>query len=292
VAVADFISDGKRAVSFGGEGSVKAWDLKTFAESRVISDRHLRGVLGVKPVANHVLLVYQELFAKPSVVRQWDLDSGNLSDVCQLNTQTIGGLRDAVFSADCRVMLIVGSKTIGLWSLSGAMLMSQFEITKRINALALSANAQSILCAEGDNLIHLVNATSGQRTATLVGHESKVNEVRFTLSGDLALSCSDDQTVRVWDLQSGKEIRCLRGHTSGIWCLDVSADGKYAASAGSGYPENETDCTIRIWDINTGGEVARYVGHRKGIRSVRFNRSGDLLMSASVDKTVRLWKVK
>jgi WD40 repeat protein len=162
-----------------------------------------------------VLLVYQELFAKPSVVRQWDLDSGNLSDVCQLDTQTIGGLRDAVFSADCRVMLIVGSiRRLALWSLSGATLMSQFEIAKRINALALSANAQSILCAEGDNLIHLVNATSGQRTATLVGHEGEVKEVRFAPSGDLALSCSNDQTVRVWDLHSGKEVRCLRGHTS------------------------------------------------------------------------------
>ena len=292
VDVAVFLSDGKRAVSFGRERSVKAWDLKTFAESHVISNRHLRGMLGVRPDANGVLLVYQELFAKPSVVRQWDLDSGNLSDVCQLNTQTIGGLRNAVFSANCRVMLVVGDKKIVLWSLSGPTLTSQFEITKRINALALSANAQSILCAEDDNLIHLVNATSGQRTATLVGHEGEVNEVRFTPSGDLALSCSNDRTVRVWDLHNGKEVRCLRGHTSGIWCLDVSADGNYAASAGSGYPENEKDCTIRIWDINTGSEVARYVGHSKGIRSVRFNRSGDLLMSASVDKTVRLWKLQ
>jgi WD40 repeat protein len=108
----------------------------------------------------------------------------------------------------------------------------------------------------------------------------------------VALSCSDDQTVRVWDLQSGKELRCLRGHTSGIWCLDVSGDGKYAASAGSGYPESGKDCTVRIWDINTGSEVARYVGHSQGIRSVRFNRSGELLMSASVDKTVRLWNLQ
>jgi len=288
VDVAVFLSDGKRAVSFGREDSVKAWDFKTFTESRVISNRHLRGMLGVRPDANHVLLVYQELFAKPSVVRQWDLDSGELSDVCQLNTQTIGGLRNAVFSADCRVMLVVGDKKIALWSLSGPTLMSQFEIAKGMNALALSANAESILCAERDNLIHLVNTTSGQKTATLVGHEGEVNQVRFTPSGDLALSCSDDRTVRVWDLKTGKEIRCLRGHTSRIRCLDVSDDGKYAASAGSG---SGNDCTVRIWDVSSGLELTRYVGHGEGILSVRFSRNGELLMSASVDKTVRVWKV-
>jgi len=290
--VADFISDGKRAVSFGGEESVKVWDLKTLSELGVISHRHLKGVLGVRPGANQVLLVYQELFAKPSVVRQWDLDSGTLSDVCQLNTQTIGGLRNAVFSADCRLMMVVGDKKVALWNLSGPTLVSQFDITKHINALALSANEQSVLCAESDNSIHLMNAASGETTVTLVGHEGEINEVRFTPSGDLALSCSKDYTVRVWDLHSGKEVRCLRGHASGIRCLDVSADGKYAASGGSGYPGDEKDRTIRIWEISTGSEVARYVGHTKVIRSVRFNLIGDLLVSASADKTVRLWSLR
>ena len=295
VAVAVFVSDGKRAVSLGGGilgGEVMAWDLKTFAELGVTSNRHIQGLLGVRPQANQVLLVYQELFAKPSVVRQWDLDGGNLSEVCQLNTQTIGGLRNAVFSADCRVMMVEGDKKIALWNLSGPTLMSQFEITKRINALALSANAQSVLCAESDNSIHLMSAASGERTVTLVGHEGEVHEVRFTPSGDLALSCSNDQTVRVWDIQGGKEVRCLRGHTAGIRCLDISADGKYAASGGSGYPGDEKDCAIRIWEISTGSEVARYVGHSKAIRSVRFNPSGDLLVSASADKTVRVWSLR
>jgi WD40 repeat protein len=296
VDVAVFIPDGKHAVSLGREQTVKAWDLKTFVESRVISDRDLMwGVLGVRPTANHVLLVYGQ-YRKSSVVRQWDLDRGKLSDVCQLNTEIVDGLHNAVFSADCQLMLGVGFKTIGLWSLSGPKLISHFEVITPVGGhyckTALSADAQSILCAEGDNVIHLINATSGQRTIKLVGHEGRVNELRFTPSGDVALSCSDDQTVRVWDLQSGKELRCLRGHTSGIWCLDVSGDGKYAASAGSGYPESGKDCTVRIWDINTGSEVARYVGHSQGIRSVRFNRSGELLMSASVDKTVRLWNLQ
>jgi len=69
-----------------------------------------------------------------------------------------------------------GFKTIGLWSLSGPKLISHFEVITPVGGhyckTALSADAQSILCAEGDNVIHLINATSGQRTIKLVGHEA------------------------------------------------------------------------------------------------------------------------
>jgi WD40 repeat protein len=51
-----------------------------------------------------------------------------------------------------------------------------------------------------------------------------------------------DHTIRVWDIASGKELRCLRGHTSGVIGLALSPDGKTLASCSH-------DRTIRLWPV-------------------------------------------
>ena len=213
-----------------------------------------------------------------------------------LKYEIVDGLHHAVFSADGQSILGIGFKRIGLWSLDGPALIGHFDVLTPIGGsyckTALSPDARRILCAEGDNVIHAVDVVSGERLVSLAGHEDEVNQVRFAPSGDMALSCSDDQTARLWDLRSGEEMRCLRGHNAGIWCVDFSGDGEYAATAGSGYPEGEKDCTVRVCDVTTGSEVTRFAGHSSGVRSIRFDRSGELLISASVDKTVRVWNLR
>ena len=53
------------------------------------------------------------------------------------------------------------------------------------------------------------------------------------MSGDgrLAVSASDDQTLKVWDLDSGRELRTLQGHTGWVHGVALSGDGRLAVSA-------------------------------------------------------------
>ncbi|MEN8219756.1 MAG: hypothetical protein ABFS56_26090, partial [Pseudomonadota bacterium] len=65
-----------------------------------------------------------------------------------------------------------------------------------------------------------------------LGHSSDVNAVAFSPDGKLALSGSSDNTLKLWEVSSGREIRSLTGHSSGVLAVAFSPDGKLALSGG------------------------------------------------------------
>jgi WD40 repeat protein len=58
------------------------------------------------------------------------------------------------------------------------------------------------------------------------GHNRDVNSVAISPYGNTVVSGSDDYTVRLWDKDTGKEIRRLQGHTDGVNSVLISTDGK------------------------------------------------------------------
>src|SRR2546428_7405781 len=60
----------------------------------------------------------------------------------------------------------------------------------------------------------------------LQGHTNWVNAVAVTPDGAQAISAASDRTLKVWDLQSGKEVRTLQGHTSWVTAVAVTPDRK------------------------------------------------------------------
>lgn len=117
-------------------------------------------------------------------------------------------------------------------------------------------------------------------SAVLLGHSGAVNDVAFSRDGSKLATCSDDHTVRVWDVSTGQE-RVLEGHTDEVYFVTFSPDGTQLASAGK-------DETIRLWDTRTG--TARVLRGRGGrFFGLAFSPDGRRLLSARFDGTVRLW---
>jgi WD40 repeat protein/DNA-directed RNA polymerase subunit RPC12/RpoP len=119
----------------------------------------------------------------------------------------------------------------------------------------------------------------------LKGHAGIVQAVALSSDGRLAVSGSDDRTVRVWDLSTGVCVATLEGHTGWVRCVAVTSDGRLAVSGSD-------DRTVRVWDIQTGRCDVVLEGHTGWVRGVAVSAEGGLAVSGSDDRTVRVWDIQ
>ena len=109
---------------------------------------------------------------------------------------------------------------------------------------------------------------------TLEGHAGWVMSVAFSPDGQRLASGSGDQTVKIWDSATGKELFSLKGHAGQVRSVAFSPDGQRLASASE-------DQTVKIWDSATGKELFALKGHAGWVWSVAFSPDGQRLASGS-----------
>ncbi len=79
----------------------------------------------------------------------------------------------------------------------------------------------------------------------------EVSGVALSADGKLAVSASWDQTLKVWEVVSGRELRTLAGHTKAVTGVALSADGKLAVSGSE-------DRTMKVWEVASGSCLATF----------------------------------
>jgi WD40 repeat protein len=119
---------------------------------------------------------------------------------------------------------------------------------------------------------------------TLEGHSFGVHRVAISLDGRRAVSASYE-ALKVWDLETGRELRTLKGHSGSVFGVTISVDGRRAVSA-------SLDKTLKIWDLETGRELRTLQGHSDGVRDVAVSADGRRAVSASLDKTLKIWDLE
>ncbi|KAL4787985.1 WD40-repeat-containing domain protein [Aspergillus varians] len=89
---------------------------------------------------------------------------------------------------------------------------------------------------------------------TLTGHSDRVRSVAFSSDGSTLASGSDDTTIKLWDVNTGKGLQTLTSHLSWVKSVTFSSEGSTLASG-------SYDTTIKLWDVNTGKELQTLTGH-------------------------------
>ncbi|HLK55897.1 MAG TPA: TIR domain-containing protein, partial [Chthonomonadaceae bacterium] len=119
----------------------------------------------------------------------------------------------------------------------------------------------------------------------LKGHTNWVRGVALSSDGLRAVSGSYDNTVRVWDLQTGRCIATLKGHTGTVYGVALSSDGLRVVSG-------SYDNTVRVWDLQTRRCIATLKGHIETVHGIALSSDGHRAVSGSADKTVRVWDLQ
>lgn len=120
----------------------------------------------------------------------------------------------------------------------------------------------------------------GPAPRTLQGHDAAVRPT-FSPDGKVIATASDDQTIKLWDTESGKVLRSLTGHKAGVWRAAYAPNGKTLAGI--------ADKRVFLWNPASGEKIRVLEGHTDTIRGVAFSPDGKVLATGGDDETVRFW---
>jgi WD40 repeat protein len=129
------------------------------------------------------------------------------------------------------------------------------------------------------------------------GHTSLIAAVIFSADGNQLISTGHDKVIRVWDWQSGRTVRSIRGQVSPgdegrIFTMALSADGGRLAVAGQLTAPGGGRQQIRIYNFTTGELVRVLTGHTRNITALAISPDGTRLVSASQDRSAILWDLE
>jgi len=124
----------------------------------------------------------------------------------------------------------------------------------------------------------------------LLGHTNAVQSVSFSDDGRLLVTAGQDNAVWVWDLGASARRYRLRGHSSEVRSAVITPDGQHVVSAG-------LDEQILVWSTEGEQEFKilqdqQFSRHEDAVLSSRFSSDGSQVLTASTDRTARLWDVK
>jgi WD40 repeat protein len=183
-----------------------------------------------------------------------------------------------------RAAVSFGSRDLKLWNLAVDQELRMFGHGGEGQAWVVGRQIVSGLWVGGDRNLRVWDLPNGAvpATAAKTGHSACVRSLALSPDGLRAISASMDNSLKVWETKTGRELRTLSGHSGGVAVVAVASDGRHAVSASN-------DKTLRVWDLETGQELRTLSGHTGWVWHAFVSPDGERAISGSMDGTVRVW---
>ncbi|RUT03452.1 hypothetical protein DSM106972_050910 [Dulcicalothrix desertica PCC 7102] len=202
---------------------------------------------------------------------------------------TFKGHTDQVFSVCFSpsgnvIVSASADKTIKFWSIKGTLLRTLHGHTDQVFSVCFSPDASMVASAGADKTIRLwsTDDISTKLIKTLTAHTCSVNSVVFSPDRKTIVSAGADHTIRLWS-KTGNLLKTLHGHTASVNSVSISPDGRIVSGS--------SDYTVKLWSKN-GQLLKSFQGHNGEVNGVCFNCDRNLIISASADRTARIWSAK
>jgi tetratricopeptide (TPR) repeat protein len=245
-------SDGKIIASGGEDKTIKLWE--------VSSGKLLQNFIGHSERINTVAFSPDgQLIASgddDNTIRVWNIGTGEELYTLMGDSNSFGQIKFVGFSPNGETLISgVGGGTIKVWNIKTGK-----EIRTINQAVWQSIGTINTLNNDSNSIISMAFSSDGQTVAF----------------------GSNKNTIKLWNINTGQEIKTLTGHSDEVKAVAFSPDGKLLVSG-------DRDHIIKLWDVSTGQELGNLIGHSDRIESVAFSPDGKTLASGSGDGYIKLW---
>ncbi|KAJ3505202.1 hypothetical protein NLJ89_g7541 [Agrocybe chaxingu] len=235
-----------------------------------------------------------------ATVKIWDWETGE----CE---RTLKGHTKAVTDSTCSDDLF-----IKLWNVPDDY--KNFATLRghehSISSVFFLPGDNQLISASRDNTVRVWDVQTSHCVKVLKPHTEWIRSALPSADGRLILTCSDDHTARITDLESGAMKTEMRGHDNRIECavfvpqasipavrelvaVPATVQSSKVDQLGISFVlTGSRDKTIKLWDALRGQCLWTFVGHDGWVQELTFHPCGKFLLSAADDHTVRVWDLK
>jgi WD40 repeat protein len=108
--------------------------------------------------------------------------------------------------------------------------------------------------------------------------------VEFAPDGKSVATASYDKLIKLWDVDTGEEIRTLKDHIDAVYALAFTPDGKRLVSASA-------DRGVKVWDVATGERLYTLSEATDGLNALAIDPAGKRVAAGGLDRTIRVWSL-
>ena len=294
-------SDGAHAVTTGADETIRVWDLQGGQIlHRFTGPKASLGEVSLSPDGRSMLVGSAD-----GTVTLWDVETGE--EIHRfVDDQPITAVlfspdgRRALIGAGYQLVEKVESGHLILWDVETGEAIRRFEGQPyAVEAVAFSPDGRLAVSAGAGAMVILWDVETGTEILRFEdywvdspwGIETFL-DVEFSPDGKRIFASHTSQVfashsngaIIGWDVESGKRIQELFGHSKVAASIVFSKDGQRLVSGG-------TDSQIILWDMGTGNILRRFATHAGGTRQVQFSPDESLLLGGNLNGTNSLWRV-